>query len=160
MSNEVLADIYAMQIPMIKMHLQDFSDVDMLVRPCEGGKHAAWHLGHLTSAEAMLINSATPGAIPEQDAAFRERYSGKGAHLNDGFASKDKLLALFEQTRDTGIAWLEKLSEADMARAMPKQFEGFAPTVAHLAHTIPIHATMHLGQIQVIRRRLGKPVLF
>jgi len=38
--------------------------------------------------------------------------------------------------------------------------KSFAPTIAHLVHVLPMHVNMHIGQIQVIRRTLGKPVLF
>jgi hypothetical protein len=43
---------------------------------------------------------------------------------------------------------------------MPEALQGFAPTVGHLAYVLPVHVMMHLGQVQVIRRKLGKPVLF
>ena len=36
----------------------------------------------------------------------------------------------------------------------------WAPTWGHLAYALPIHAMVHIGQIQVIRRKLGKPNLF
>jgi len=34
------------------------------------------------------------------------------------------------------------------------------PTVAHMALLQIGHIAMHVGQFQVIRRKLGKPVLF
>jgi hypothetical protein len=34
------------------------------------------------------------------------------------------------------------------------------PTVGHVVHLFPTHAAMHIGQIQVLRRKLGKPILF
>ena len=159
-SQEVVADMYFQQLELVKLHLRDFSDEDMLRRPFESANHAAWQLGHISSTEATLINIATPGAIPDQDPAFKERHSPKGAKLNDGFASKEELLQLLTATRQKAIEWVEKLSEEQMKREMPKECEAFAPTVGHLALFIPMHATMHLGQIQAIRRALGKPVLF
>ena len=47
-----------------------------------------------------------------------------------------------------------------MDRPMPEALQAFAPTVGHLAYILPSHVMMHLGQIQGIRRKLGKPVLF
>ena len=160
MANETLADIYEQQLGLVKLHLADFSDADMLKRTCASANHAAWMLGHLATSEAELINIATPGAIPLQDPAFRERHSSKGTQLDDGFKSKDELLKTLEATRAKSIEWVEKLSDGEMKRPMPKQWENFAPTVGHLAHMVPLHAMMHLGQIQGIRRALGKPVLF
>jgi hypothetical protein len=34
------------------------------------------------------------------------------------------------------------------------------PTVGHVMMPLPVHVGMHLGQIQVLRRKLGKPVIF
>jgi hypothetical protein len=36
----------------------------------------------------------------------------------------------------------------------------FAPTVGHLVTMTISHFMMHTGQFQVIRRKLGKPLLF
>jgi hypothetical protein len=36
----------------------------------------------------------------------------------------------------------------------------FAPTTGHLALMTASHIMMHVGQLQVIRRKLGKPLLF
>src|SRR5437763_1406712 len=126
---ELLADMYDQQLQLMKMTLGDFTDAEMLVRPCEGANHAAWQLGHLITSEAQLINMATPGAIPEQPAAFVERHGPKGTQLIDGFDSKDRLLELLTQIRETSVKWVEGLSDADMDRPMPKALEGFAPTV-------------------------------
>jgi len=34
------------------------------------------------------------------------------------------------------------------------------PTMGHLVQLLPSHFAMHVGQMQVIRRKLGKPLLF
>ncbi len=36
----------------------------------------------------------------------------------------------------------------------------FAPTVGHLLLMLSNHDLMHAGQFSVLRRKLGKPVLF
>jgi hypothetical protein len=158
--NAVLADIYAQSIGMLKMHLADVTDAEMLARPCGAANHIAWQLGHMIATEIDLINAATPGALPPPPAEFRERHTKVGAARNEGFSSKAELLALFESTRLRTIAWVKSLRDADMARPMPEAVQGFAKTVGHLAVMIPVHDAMHCGQFQVVRRSLGKPVLF
>jgi hypothetical protein len=106
-----------------------------------------------------LINLGMPGAFRTEPQEFMERHSGKGAALNDGFAPKAELLARFNDANERAIQWMLALSDADKARPIEK-LKGFAPTVGHLVHVLPIHVNQHVGQIQVIRRRLGKPVLF
>jgi hypothetical protein len=70
------------------------------------------------------------------------------------------LLELFAKTRNGTIAWAKTLSAADLDRPSPEQMQRFVPTIGHLVVMIPVHVAMHVGQFQVIRRKLGKPILF
>jgi hypothetical protein len=142
------------------MHIGDFSEADMLVRPGETGNHAAWHVGHIGVTYRTLINAATPGAIPPDDADFVARCTGKGATLNDGFPPKAELLERVNDGTELAIKWLQGLSEAGLSKPTSDAIKGFAPTVGHLVLILPAHINMHVGQIQAIRRKLGKPVLF
>ena len=58
------------------------------------------------------------------------------------------------------MAWVKTLTEADLAKPAPEQFKGWVATVGDLLFGILAHTTMHVGQIQVIRRKLGRPILF
>jgi hypothetical protein len=69
-------------------------------------------------------------------------------------------LAQFEKVRSATVKWIRSLTEEDCNRPMPEKLHGFARTWGELAIMIPVHLAMHVGQIQVIRRKLGKPVLF
>jgi hypothetical protein len=62
--------------------------------------------------------------------------------------------------RTATIAWVKTLTPADLDKPTPEKMRNWAPTVGHLVTMLPNHLTMHLGQIQVIRRKLGKPILF
>ena len=73
---------------------------------------------------------------------------------------KADLLAYLDQAREALAKWVKTLNQADLEKQTPPPISGFAPTVGHLILMIPIHTAMHLGQFQVIRRKLGKPVLF
>ena len=155
-----LSDSYRQSSAMLRTHLGDFSEADMLTRPVENANHAAWHVGHLTAGTAGLLNAVTPGAVPAPPAEFEERHGSKGAKLNDGFESKEQLLKRFDQVTEQSVAWLQKLTDAEMDKPTPEFMHPFAKTVGHLALMHVPHVDMHLGQIQVIRRKLGKPVLF
>ena len=158
-STDTLADLYRMQVGLLAHHVADFSDADMLVRPVAGANHAAWQIGHLSVATAWLINTAMPGALPTELPEFVERYTAKGSKLDDGFAGKDELLKKLTEVTERAVAWMRGLSDADRARPV-EPLKGFAPTVAHVTFALPAHVNMHIGQIQVIRRKLGKPNLF
>lgn len=155
-----LINVYRQQAQMVHAHVADFSEGDMLVRPFDKANHAAWQLGHLTSMSIVLANTAVPGALPEPPAEFVQRHGPDGVRLNEGFEPKAQLLRRFDEMNEAAIAWVGTLTEADRAKPTPESIHRFAVTIGHLAMMLPIHAVMHLGQIQVIRRKLGKPVLF
>jgi hypothetical protein len=61
--------------------------------------------------------------------------------------------------REATIAWVQSLKPADLDKVIPPPTDRFAATLGQLVHLLPLHVAMHLGQFQVIRRKLGKPVL-
>ncbi|HWB54575.1 MAG TPA: DinB family protein [Tepidisphaeraceae bacterium] len=161
-NNEMAAEQLQGNLGVVKMTLADFTDADMLTRPCPGANHTAWQLGHLISAETRLINGEMPGAMPELPAGFAEKFNKSTAAIDDpaAFPKKADLLALFEKTRNASIQWAKGLTDEDLNRPVQGPYKTIAPTIHHLAALIPSHTTMHMGQMQVIRRKLGKPVLF
>jgi hypothetical protein len=157
---QFLLEVYARQAGMLPMHLADFSEDEMLVRPVAGANHAAWQVGHLAVSTARFVSSVAPGTTPPPSPEEAERFGSKGAKLDDGFGSKQQLLERFGQVQEACTHWLRGLSDADLTKSTPEQVKPFAATVGALAQMLPMHAVMHLGQIQVIRRKLGKPNLF
>ena len=72
-------------------------------------------------------------------------------------ANERDLIAQFERQRAATVAWASTLTQAQLDAAGPMPF---LPTVAHLLNLGAAHIWMHCGQIQVLRRKLGKPILF
>ena len=62
--------------------------------------------------------------------------------------------------RAATLAEVDKLADADLDRACTGRMAQFAPKLANLLLLVGNHTTMHSGQFSVIRRKLGKPVLF
>jgi hypothetical protein len=145
------------------MYLSDFSDADMQVRPVPGANHAAWQMGHVIVGDVVLIREQLPDAVyPELPPGFIERHGTAGAAQEgpEGFLGKDEYVALFDRVRSATIAALEGLSEADLDRPTTGQLSQFAPTLGQLFLLVSNHTLLHSGQFTVIRRKLGKPVLF
>jgi hypothetical protein len=157
---KLLADGYRQQAGLLAMHLADFTEADMVARPCDVANHVTWQLGHLCVATANLTNLATPGAMPAPTDEQNARYTAKGASIVDAIETKEQLLKRFNEINERSLAWMQQLTDADMDRPMPEQVRAFVATVGNLAYLHPTHVAMHIGQIQVIRRKLGKPVLF
>ncbi|MCI0456812.1 MAG: DinB family protein [Gemmataceae bacterium] len=144
-------------------YLSDLSDADLLTRPVPAANHVAWQLGHLIAAERFLISQNVPGAAyPELPAGFEERHH-KTKAANEppqGFATKGEYVALFNKVREATLANLAKLSDADLDKPTKGDIAKFAPTLGALCVLVSNHTLMHGGQITVLRRKLGKPVLF
>jgi hypothetical protein len=157
---DYLADVYRRLVPMVQGHLADFSDADMLVRPAADANHAAWQLAHIVGSTTNLANLATPGAIPAIPEAVAKPYGKEGAKMDSGFESKQQMLDRLSTAVQAAVAWVQKLSDEDKAKPLPEKLHGFARTVGELAIMLPVHISMHVGQMQGIRRKLGKPVLF
>ena len=160
MHKQLLIESYRQENHLVGWHLSDFSDADMLVRPVESANHAAWHVGHLATTYPQVINLVAPGAIPPLPPEFVERHGRKGSTLNDGFETKDQPLARLNEMTEAAVAWVEKLTDDEMAKPAHEGLKGWVSTIGQLAYALPPHTNMHVGQIQVIRRKLGKPVLF
>jgi hypothetical protein len=147
---------------LLNQYVSDLSDADLLVRPVPGANHIAWQLGHLIVAEVGLLGKQLPGAsFPELPAGFREKH-GKETASSDapgGFAKKAEYIGLFNKLRDTTVAAVDKLTDADLDRPNTGNLAQFAPTLGALLLLQSNHTMMHVGQFTPLRRKLGKPVL-
>jgi hypothetical protein len=146
----------------LNMTIGDLSDADLLQRPVPSANNAIWQLGHLIKAEAGMVNGAAGKTVVELPGGFADRFTKETAKLDDPAAlgTKADLLALFAKVRGATIGWAASLTPAELAKETPEKMRQFAPTVAHLINLLPVHTAMHIGQFQVLRRKLGKPVLF
>jgi len=145
----------------INGQLGDLSDADLLLRPAEGANHIAWQLGHLILSEQRAGRHLAGAKYPELPAGFVEKHDRQPTAQNatSGFGSKAQYLELFNKTRETTLAALAKLSEADLDRPVSTPVPGIT-NLGGVFSLIAMHTLMHGGQFSVIRRKLGKPVLF
>lgn len=160
--NELLADMLRRDVNFLQMTVSDMTDAELAQRPVPNANNALWQIGHLITADANMVNACAGRTVVELPAGFKERYAKANAGENDPskLGNKAELLALFERNRKTIADWVTTLSPAEMAKAAPENLRSFLPTVGHVALLLPGHLNMHIGQIQVLRRKLGKPVMF
>ncbi len=146
---------------MVSFFLNDLSDADLLVRPVPNANHIAWQLGHLIVSERGMCGGFLPGAAhPELPAGFAEQHSQDAHGKDTGFATKAVYLDLFNKVRQATLDAAEKLSDADLDKPTSGRVAEMAPTVGLLLLLNGDHFWMHAGQWSVVRRKLGKPVLF
>jgi uncharacterized damage-inducible protein DinB len=146
----------------LKMYLSDLSDADLLVRPVPNANHIAWQIGHLISAERGICRILPGVAYSELPSGWEEQHDKNTAAQEPprGFATKAAYLDLFDKTRGATLAALDKMSDADLDRPTEGNMAKFAPTLGALLVLTANHTMMHAGQFTVVRRKLGKPVLF
>jgi hypothetical protein len=147
---------------MVSWFLEDLSDADLLVRPVPGANHIAWQLGHLILSEQRMLGIVPGATFPALPAGFAEQHGKETAAAEPprGFSTKAQYLELFRRTRQATQDALERLPEADLDRPVEGQMARLAPTVGALLLLASTHTMMHAGQFSVVRRKLGKPVLF
>jgi hypothetical protein len=148
---------------MLGWFLEDLSDSDLLVRPAQGANHIAWQLGHLINAEKFHIQQQLPGAeYPDLPPDFPTTYTADRATADGphGFHTKSEYLSLFNAVRNATIKAVGKLTDADLDRPSNGGVAAFAPTLGDVLVMISNHTLMHGGQFTIVRRKLGKPVLF
>ena len=149
-------------LEILKTVVADFTDKEMLARPCPGANHPIWQIGHLCVAETNIVNAIKPGAMPELPAGFADKFANKKTnHIDDPkqLATKQQVMDLFIKTHQATMAFTKTLTEADLDKPAPERFVKMMPTVGDLLAMQSWHAMMHIGQIQVARRKLEKPVL-
>jgi hypothetical protein len=142
----------------VQLTLSDLSDADLLVRPVPGANHIAWQMGHVIVSEHQTIAKHLPKVqAPPLPAGFAARHTRETAAQDTGFYTKAEYLDLFTRVRTAMIEGVATLSESDLDR--PSGWD-MVPTVGALLVLMASHPTMHAGQFSVVRRKLGKPVLF
>jgi hypothetical protein len=157
--SEFFAESLAGNAGLLKMTLADFTDAELLVRPCEGANHVAWQFGHLIVAEASMVEAAAAGKGGKVPEKYRSIFSKENASSNDLslFPTKSDLLATFDTVRAASIEWAKGLKEEDLDKPGPEKMRSFIPTIGALARILLEHTALHIGQFQVTRRKLGKP---
>lgn len=145
----------------LNQYISDLSDAELLQRPGVGCNHLAWQLGHLISSNVGLLEGVCPGKGGTLPAGFKERHAKDAAGNDDPqqFETKQKYQELLAQARETTVAALASLSDADLDQPAPEALRKMFPTVGSVFVLIASHPMMHAGQFAVVRRRLGKPVL-
>ncbi|HEV3236469.1 MAG TPA: DinB family protein [Gemmataceae bacterium] len=162
-SKEAIKAVLKSTQDMLNWYVSDLGDADFLVRPVPNANHIAWHIGHLTAFENGLLASVLPHAVAvEAPAGFKEKHSSKAASSDNpkDFLSRMEYVTLFNKVREGTTAAVDKMSDSDCEKASPADMVQWAPTLNDLLLQTAIHTMMHVGQFTVIRRKLGKPILF
>jgi len=159
--SDLLVSTLIQNLGMLSMTVADFSEADMFVRPCPAANHATWMIGHLLVAEANIVDDIAPEKGAKISPALSAMFSKEMATIDDPkqFPAKSELLAHLNEVRQATITWAKEITEADLGKPGPAAMTAFIPTLGAALFILPGHLAMHVGQLQVIRRVLGKPII-
>ncbi len=145
----------------LNTYLSDFTEAEMLKRPVPQANHTAWQLGHLIASENDMLSALTPPASISLPEGFAKQHSKESAGSDDPakFLTKAQYLELMQKVRAASKEALAKMTDADFNKPGPDSLKSFAPTLGALFSVIAGHPMMHTGQLAVLRRALGKPIL-
>jgi len=145
----------------LETYLSDFSDDDLLVRAVPQAHHTAWQLGHLISSEHAMVSALPYGRLVDLPAGFQDRHSKATSGLNESSAylPKRDYLQIMQTQRKAARAILEAIPADELSEPGPSGIRDYAPTVGSVFLVLGSHEMLHAGQVAVVRRFLGKPVL-
>lgn len=150
---------FVMPDAVVKFYVEDMTDDDLRVRATPETNHWNWQWGHLIVSEVFHIESLGRGAAPELSDEFRAAYSNENSRSDDPADFLDREALAREQLRIRTYTFetLEGLSEEQLVGPTPPVLDYLGPTVASVFTGEIVHWMMHIGQLTVIRKRLGKP---
>ncbi len=159
-AHEVIKEVLGTARFVMSSYLRDLRDDELLVQPVAGAHNAAWQLGHLIVSECKMADGVRAGSGIKLPEGF------EAAHPKDATAgtmprtySKAEYEALMRDQRLKTLQLLDSLSAEALSAPAPEFMRAYAPHVGSVFASIAGHELMHSGQIAVIRRALGKPVV-
>lgn len=143
-------------------YLADMSDAPLLRPGPWGGNHAMWIAGHLTVVEGRLHQMLR--GIPNPVAKWKPLFDWGSEPLDDpaAYPPYEEVLRTFRELRAQTHAFLDEVGEAgldQLTKCQPPGFTGFEK-VGNAILIIAVHATGHLGGLNVVRAAAGKQRLF
>lgn len=147
---------------LVQAYLADFTPAEMLTRPAPNANHVAWQLGHLIASELHLVEMAVPNSMPPLPARFAERHAKEAAasEAAGDFLSKEEYFRIAQEVRHATLKVLDRLGDPDLDRPVSGNLPPFVKTVGECLLLVGTHWIMHTGQWVVLRRKLGRPVMF
>jgi uncharacterized damage-inducible protein DinB len=134
----------------------DLSPQEFLHRPTEKSNCAAWLVGHLALADRNCLKRLG-AALPELPAGFEHQFSREeGCPQAKEFGDVSGLIKVFDQHRDLLVAAVKKATPQQLNTPVEKPMPMFG-TIGELIAFMSLHTAMHVGQITIIRRSLGRP---
>jgi hypothetical protein len=158
-NNEVLVHSLTSSKVLLHRYADDLSPQEFLHRPAAKANCTAWLIGHLTLSDRNALKAFGVQKLPQLPDGFDKRFS-RDAGCPDAaeFGDVSILLALFDKHREALIDAVKSASADQLSKTLEKPLPVFR-TLGELASFMALHTALHAGQITIIRRSLGRPLI-
>jgi len=122
--------------------------------------HALWFAGHMATSDNFFLSLIAPEKATQLP-DFQTKFGMGSQPTNDpaAYPPPESVVATMRDRRQSLLATLEAMSEADLAKKTPEGAPEFLPDVASVFELAVWHEGQHRGQLSVARRALGhKPL--
>ena len=155
-ANDVLVhNLTATQL-MVQRFTADLQPSDYLHRPTPQANCAAWTVGHLALSDRHVLKQL--GAdLPPLPEGFDKRFSREeGCPQAGDFGDVSTIVPIFNEHRTRLIEAVKQTTPEQFEKPLEKPHPMFK-TLGEYVSFMSAHTAMHVGQITVIRRSLGRP---
>ena len=143
--------------------MADLTDAELMVRPTPEANHMMWQLTHLTRSQVMLAGLVSPDAPVAVPAHFDEAGKKASSSIDDPaqFPTRAEVTDVLARAHAAIVAGVSQMSDEALAAPSPEPMRKMGPELADLLLMVGgTHMALHVGQLQVLRRKLGKPLVF
>ena len=150
-----LANMFAMNLRIIKQQTEGLTHADSVRQPQCGGNCLNWVVGHIVSdRDAVLRTLGEPGILTEAQAK-RYGYGSEPVTCDaEGVMQLGTLLGLLERSQPGVEAGLKRINPEDLAKEV--KYAGRQMTIAQKLFFQNWHETYHTGQTEQMRQLAGK----
>ena len=140
--------------------IKDMTEEELLFQPAEKRNHAWWIFGHMVlSVDITRYLSGTVTLTPKEWEPLFD-YGTFPAVTGGNYPSKEGLAAQFNENVDAAIEALKQMTgdqfSEEPAVKMPEELRDFFKTKGSIITGYAYHCMFHHGQIETIRKMLGK----
>jgi uncharacterized damage-inducible protein DinB len=133
----------------------------MCTIPAGCSKNALWIAGHLACTDDWFVAEFGGGTskIPE---AWQRVFGMKSSASADAkiYPPAAEVMKALDASHAGVIKWVSSLTAEQLEKAMPKEWEAYAPTMADVPMFAAWHEGYHAGQLSAVRNGLGLPPAF
>ena len=155
-ANDVLVHNLTATHLMVQRFTADLEPSEFLHRPTEKANCAAWTVGHLALSDRHVIQQLGAELPPLPD-GFDAKFSREeGCPQAGDFGDVKAIVPVFSAHRTRLIDAVRLATPAQLEKPLEKPHPMFK-TLGEFISFMSAHTAMHVGQITIIRRSLGRP---